>query len=47
LSDYIFRSSKNTKYPAFVIEAFKEAVHKKVKTIHFGFETLDEMELWA
>lgn len=47
LGDYIFRGSKNTKFSTFVLEAIKQSVHYKSKTVHFGFDSVDEMQLWA
>lgn len=47
LGNYIFRNSKNSKYSAFVIQACKPTVNHKFRTVHLGFDTVDQMQLWA
>lgn len=47
LGDYIFRGSKNSKYYTFVLEAIKETVFAKQKTVHIGFDSAEQMKEWA
>lgn len=46
LADYILRSSKNTDYHCFVLEAINNKPHAKSRTVHLGFKEASKLEFW-
>ena len=46
LGDYIFRASKNSDYYSFVLEAINSRTHEKAKTVHIGFQNMEELKKW-